>query len=137
MTSTAARATTLAVGDYVRKGQGRNIYRVWAVRDGYASVVKATTATTPTRGSFYPVASFVIVDKPADAAELTGPRRTAGPAAPVQTPESIRASRLAAAVAYRDEYREFVATLEARGQEVPADLAATLAKYEARVAELA
>jgi hypothetical protein len=77
MTSTTSSTTTrraatdadLVVGALVHKGNGPTVWRVWAVWDDgvarngggrRASVVKATTATDPTRGCFYRAAEFTI-----------------------------------------------------------------------------
>lgn len=56
-----ATATDITVGAIVYKGQGKVAYRVWGVReDGSCSVVKATTPTDPTRGSWYRLAELTV-----------------------------------------------------------------------------
>lgn len=54
-------ANTLQVGDIVRKGNGTTLYRIWAIVNGKAAVVKVSSKTTPTRGCFYPLSLYTIV----------------------------------------------------------------------------
>jgi hypothetical protein len=57
---------TLQIGDIVRKGNGKVLYRVWAIsHDGQrASVVKLDTKQTPKRGCFYRFKEFTLVTRP-------------------------------------------------------------------------
>ena len=47
-TTTPAASYVPRVGDYVVKGSGATVYRVWAVTSDAASVVKATTVIVET-----------------------------------------------------------------------------------------
>jgi hypothetical protein len=66
-TRRVATADDLTIGAHVFKGNGSTVWRVWAVWEPAvyggafrASVVKATTATDPTRGCFYRVDEFTV-----------------------------------------------------------------------------
>lgn len=124
----------ITVGSYVRKGNGRTVYRVWAVSETHASVVKATTATTPTRGCWYALDSFVLVEKPADAAEVTGPRRSTSSPAPAVvgvTIEEYNAARIT------KQAENLAWLVSRRGQTEHAEaLEASIAQAEAKLAEL-
>jgi hypothetical protein len=57
-----ATAADIVVGAHVYKGNGKTLYRVWAVIGEHAGVVKATTPKDPTRGTFYPFSAYTVPD---------------------------------------------------------------------------
>lgn len=56
----------LQIGDIVRKGNGKTLYRVWGVSNGKASVVKTTTRIDPKRGCWYKFSEFQLVERKID-----------------------------------------------------------------------
>ncbi|MFB9926311.1 hypothetical protein ACFORO_42565 [Amycolatopsis halotolerans] len=60
MVRRTATPADIWVGAHVFKGNGKTLYRVWAVRGDHAGVVKATTRKDPTRGTFYPIDTYTV-----------------------------------------------------------------------------